>query len=112
LTRKGRVWICCTCDFGDEEDGRNRYQRCSACSHEICSGCKAWKKHIEPRPAEAIEETEDDEEENAGDLGSANSEGLNIETEDDSDEEDSEAYDNANSQEEDSIWQPESDDSE
>src|ERR1700736_433368 len=25
------TWICCTCEFGDAEDGRNRYyQRCSA----------------------------------------------------------------------------------
>src|SRR5438045_7889105 len=43
LTKKCGVWICSTCEFGDEEDGRNRYQRCSACSHEICSDCKAWK---------------------------------------------------------------------
>jgi hypothetical protein len=47
LTKKGGAWICCTCDFGDEEEGRNRYRRCSAFSHEICSDCKVWKKkHI------------------------------------------------------------------
>src|SRR5208282_6426019 len=44
LRKKRGVWICCTCDFGWQEDGPNRYRMCSkgGCIHSICGDCKIW----------------------------------------------------------------------
>jgi hypothetical protein len=51
LTKRGGVWICCTCEFGWQEDGPNRYQYCSAghCTHAICEECKTWDKETAAR---------------------------------------------------------------
>lgn len=46
LSRKGGVWVCCTCGAGASGSDRNRYPVClnRRCNHEVCRSCEKWKR--------------------------------------------------------------------
>lgn len=68
LRKKNGIWICCSCDYGAGEDGRNRYLACGrgGCSHEVCSDCQAWEKDAVAVLSDKSETEESDMDESGG----------------------------------------------
>ena len=85
LRKKGGVWICCMCEYGDKGPDRNRYQFCTSCNHEICGDCKKWTKDAAPE-TEGDNESDVDENDDESD-GDEQSNGDEETTADDASEE-------------------------